>query len=267
METKTISLNNKIISYKVAGIGNPVVLLHGFGEDSNVWNEQVAFLENDYQLIVPDIPGSGASELAGDVSMEGIADVIKQITDAEETDLFVLLGHSMGGYATMAFAEKYPEMLKGFGLVHSSAYGDTEEKKETRKKGINFINEHGANEFLKTVIPNLFSEKTKTERPELIEDFTKTLPEFSKPALIEYYEAMMARPDRTETLIHTKAPVLFIMGEHDKAVPFEDSLKQSSLPSVSYIHVLHNSGHMGMQEETDKMNNAIKEFLDEVFKS
>lgn len=265
MTTKTISFNNRIISYKIEGTGHPVILLHGFGEDSNVWQQQVDFLKDDYQIITPDIPGSGASELTDDVSMEGIAEVVKLISDEEELEDFVLIGHSMGGYATLAFVEKYSSMLKGFGLFHSSAYADTEEKIATRKKGIEFIKEHGATEFLKTSSPNLFSDKTKESNPDLVKDFMQNLPEFSKAALIEYYEAMIARPDRTELLSQTKLPVLFIIGEHDKAVPFEDSLKQSSLPATSNVTILNNSGHMGMLEETEKSNNALREFLDEVF--
>lgn len=267
MEKKTISINNRIISYGVAGMGKPVLLLHGFGEDSTVWQNQVNFLEKDYQLIVPDIPGSGASELTGDVSMEGIAEVVKQVAEAEEIEDFVLIGHSMGGYATLAFVEKHSAMLKGFGLFHSSAYADTTEKKETRRKGIGFIKQHGGKEFFKTSTPNLFSDQTKEENPELIKSFLETMPDFSKNALVDYYEAMMARPDRTEVLQNTKLPVLFIIGEHDKAVPFEDSLELSSLPAISSVHILKNSGHMGMLEEPQKSNAALLEFLDEVLKS
>ncbi len=267
MTTKTISHNNRIISYNIAGTGNPVLLLHGFGEDSTVWQQQVDVLQKHYQIIFLDVPGSGASELTDDVSMEGIANVIKEIADAEELDQFVLIGHSMGGYATLAFAEKFEAMLKGFGLVHSSAFADTEEKKETRQKGIEFIKQHGAAEFLKTSTPNLFSDHTKETRPELLQNFLQQLPEFSKQALIAYYEAMMERPDRSAILSGTKLPVLFIIGEHDKAVPFEDSLKQSSFPSISYVTILNKSGHMGMLEETEKCNAAILNYLAEVYKS
>lgn len=267
MQKKTISLNNKVISYEITGNGKPVILLHGFGEDSSVWQLQTEFLKNDYCLITPDIPGSGASELNDDVSMEGIAEVIKLIAAEEELKDFVLIGHSMGGYATLAFVEKYAPMLKAFGLFHSSAYADTKEKKATRKKGIEFINSYGAIEFLKTAIPNLFSELTKESNPALVNNFINQIPEFSKNALTAYYEAMIARPDRTKIISQTKLPVLFIIGGHDKAVPFEDSLKQSSLPATSYISILKNSGHMGMLEEAEKSNQALQNFLAEVFKS
>ena len=139
--------------------------------------------------------------------------------------------------------------------------------KMIKAKGIEFIKEHGGKEFFKTATPNLFSDKTKEESPELVTTFMEQMPDFSKTALTEYYEAMMQRPDRTEILSQTKLPVLFIIGEHDKAVPFEDSLKQSSMPATSHVTILNNSGHMGMLEETEKSNDALQEFLDQVYKS
>lgn len=264
MGTKTININNSIIHYTVEGVGRPVILLHGFGEDRTVWENQVEYLRHHYQVMVPDIPGSGQSELISDVSMEGIAEVIKRIVEAEELESVVLIGHSMGGYATLAFAAQYPHLLDGFGLFHSTAAADTEEKKENRRKGIAFIEKYGANEFLKTTIPNLFSEHTKETDPSLIQHFTATLPDFSKAALKSYYEAMIKRPERIDLFSKTDLPVLFIIGEQDAVISFEDILKQASMPRVSYIHVLHQSGHMGMLEEPGKANAAIEEFLMEL---
>ncbi|MCF3111635.1 alpha/beta hydrolase [Niabella sp. CC-SYL272] len=264
MGTKNININNSIIHYTIEGVGRPVVLLHGFGEDSSVWENQVEYLRHNYQVIVPDIPGSGQSELTADVSMEGIAAVILRIVEAEELESIVLIGHSMGGYATLAFAAQYPHLLDGFGLFHSTAAADTEEKKETRRKGIAFIEKHGANEFLQTTIPNLFSAHTKESNPGLVQQFTDRLPVFSKTALKSYYEAMIKRPERIDLFSKTDLPVLFIIGEQDTVIPFEDILKQASMPRISYIHVLHHSGHMGMLEESGKASAAIEEFLMEL---
>ncbi|SDD23041.1 alpha/beta fold hydrolase [Niabella drilacis] len=264
MGTKTIHINDSIIHYTVEGIGRPVVLLHGFGEDGTVWDNQVEYLRHNYQVIVPDIPGSGQSELTDDVSMEGIADMVRQIIDAEELESVVLIGHSMGGYATLAFAERYSHLLDGFGLFHSTGAADTEEKKETRRKGIVFIEKNGADAFLKTTIPNLFSERTKNTDPDLVKNFTAALPSFSKTALKSYYEAMIARPERIDLFSKTELPVLFIIGEQDSVISFEDILKQASMPRVSCIHILHQSGHMGMLEEAGKANAAIEAFLMEL---
>lgn len=247
--------------YRVTGSGKPVMLVHGFGEDGEIWNNQVHFLKEKVKLIIPDLPGSGQSEMIEDMSMEGMAEVLHSIIHEEEIERCTVIGHSMGGYILLALAEKYWNHLDAFGLFHSSGYADSEEKKTVRKKGIAFIQEHGAFEFLRTTIPNLFSQQTKDERPELIDKLISSLNNFSADALVSYYEAMMNRPDRTGMLQKALVPVLFIMGKYDNAVPLKDSLEQCHLPEKSYIHILHQSGHMGMLEETEKSNRILEEFL------
>jgi pimeloyl-ACP methyl ester carboxylesterase len=172
----------------------------------------------------------------------------------------------MGGYITLALVESYWNHVNAFGLFHSSAFSDTEEKKQTRKKGIEFIKQNGAFEFLKTSTPNLFSPNSKEQSrklsgPNSIDEFINSLKDLTPQTLIAYYEAMMKRPDRTEVLKNTKNPVLFIAGEHDVAVPLNDMLKQCHLPEKSYFHVLKNSGHMGLMEETEKANRILEDFL------
>ncbi len=268
---KELSYFSKRIFYRVIGEGKPVILLHGFGEDGEIWNHQVDYLRKNYRLIVPDLPGSGQSEMVGDMSVEGMAEVIKTIIDMEfpsspgrEGREVALIGHSMGGYITLAFAEKFPGYLNAFGLFHSTAYADSEEKKANRRKGIAFINQNGAFEFLKTTLPNLFSSDSKTQIPDSIEELVARGHNFTPPALVSYYEAMIQRPNRAELLKNTRVPVLFIMGKYDTAVPMEDVLKQCHLPEKSYIHILRKSSHMGMLEETGVSNSILDEFLWEI---
>ena len=260
---KTIQYQNKKIFYRSIGSGDPVMLVHGFGEDGNVWDKQVEHFKSNYHLIVPDLPGSGRSEMITDMSMEGMAEVLHTIIHEENIDRCTVIGHSMGGYITLALVESYWNHVNAFGLFHSSAFADTDEKKETRKKGIDFIKQHGAFEFLKTSTPNLFSPNSKLQIPNSIDEFIDSLKEFTPQTLIAYYNAMMDRPDRTSVLKNTKNPVLFIAGEHDNAIPINDVLKQCHLPEKSYIHVLKKSGHMGMMEETEKANRILEEFLAE----
>jgi len=258
---KTILYQNKKIFYRSIGSGDPVMLVHGFGEDGNVWDKQVEYLKDRYHLIVPDLPGSGKSEMINDMSMEGMAEVLHTIIHEENIDRCTVIGHSMGGYITLALVESYWNHVNAFGLFHSSAFPDTEEKKQTRKKGIEFIRQHGAFEFLKTSTPNLFSSNSKLQIPDSIDEFIKSLKGFTPEALISYYEAMMDRRERTSILKNTGNSVLFIAGEHDVAVPLNDMLKQCHLPEKSYFHVLKKSGHMGMMEETENANRILEEFL------
>jgi pimeloyl-ACP methyl ester carboxylesterase len=241
------------------------VLVHGFGEDSSVWHFQKEYLQQQYQVLLPDLPGSGRSEPVDDMSMEGLAGAVHAIIKAEGLQNCVLIGHSMGGYIALAFAEKYPGLLKGFGFFHSTAYADTEEKKETRRKGIAFIKEHGAYAFLKTAIPNLYSPATKERHPALIEKHLQAMKDFSGDALCAYYEAMMQRPDRTGMLRHSSVPVLFVLGKWDTTVPLADGLAQCRLPKIAYIDVLQESGHMGMAEERERSNDVLNRYLSDLY--
>jgi pimeloyl-ACP methyl ester carboxylesterase len=263
MQLKELNYNGKKLIYRTKGRGPVVMLLHGFGEDGTIWKNQYDLFLN-HQLIIPDLPGSGGSEMIDDMSMEGLADAVKKIIDIEASGKISLIGHSMGGYITLAYAEKYPGGLAALGLFHSTAYPDSEEKKETRKKGISFIKQHGGYEFLKTAIPNLYAPDTKEKKFFLIEEHLTSVNSFSGEALVSYYEAMMQRPDRTEVLRNSKVPVLFVMGRYDAAVPLEDGLKLSHLPQLSYIHILESSGHMGMIEEGEKVNKVLKLFSDHI---
>jgi len=265
MEKKEFNYEGKKISYRTTGSGPMVVLLHGFGEEGSVWRNQYnLFLDN--QLVIPDLPGSGESDMIDDMSMEGLAVAMMEMinTIGREDERIILIGHSMGGYVTLAFAEKYPERLKAFGLFHSTAFADSEEKKETRRKGISFVEQHGAFSFLKTSVSNLFAPANREQNEALIEEQFDTVRNFSGTALVHYYEAMMQRPDRTAVLQKTTQPVLFVMGKYDAAVPLEDGLKLCYLPQLSYIHLLENSGHMGMLEEAAHTNQLFVQFVKDV---
>jgi pimeloyl-ACP methyl ester carboxylesterase len=269
MMTREIDFNGASIFYRVQGKGRPVLLVHGFGETGDVWEKQARFLQNEFKLIIPDLPGSGRSELAEDMSMEGMAEVIAVIAEKELGDpaggdgKFALIGHSMGGYITLAFAEKYPDRLSSFGLFHSTAFADTDEKKETRRKGIGFVEKHGAFEFLQSTTPNLFSPVTRERNPGLIDGFIRGLSNFSGKAVVLYYQAMMNRPDRTQLLKNTSLPVLIVLGKYDNAIPFNDGLKLAHMPEKAYIHILSLSGHMGMLEEDEESNQILYKFLSE----
>lgn len=268
-----ILFHNTKIFYRIEGKGKPVLLLHGFGENGNIWNKQAEQLQKNYCVIIPDLPGSGQSEiLEGACTMNDYAEVVKSIVDETisknqhaENNQFCMIGHSMGGYITLAFAEKYPEQLNSFGLFHSSAFADTDAKKITRKKGIEFIKKNGATAFLKTINPNLFSKNSQNTHPELIEQLLEIGKGISPEALIQYYEAMILRPDRTSVLKLFSKPVLFITGKEDTVVPLESSLQQCHLPTVSSVHILQHSGHIGMWEEANKATSCLKVFLHDLY--
>jgi pimeloyl-ACP methyl ester carboxylesterase len=256
--------NNKNLNYTTQGNGMPVVLIHGLAEDHSIWDETAAELSSDYRLIIPDLPGSGFSELSELLSIDSMAEACKAILDKEDLGLCVLIGHSMGGYVALALAEKFPDMVMGLGLFHSTAYADDEDKIASRKKNISFILKHGTAAFMQQATPTLFSSKSKEERPEMISYLINKYSDFKDESLVAYQQAMIRRPDRSAVLENIVKPVLFIIGKEDKAIPFDLSMRQSHLPAVSFIDVLEHSGHMGMMEEFEESLEILKMFLAEL---
>ena len=265
---KTIARGPHTLFYRDEGSGLPVVLLHGFAEDGFLWNKQAEQLKANYRLLIPDLPGSGhSSGLTDDTSMEKMAEDILVLLDQEKIQHCVLIGHSMGGYISLAFAEKYPERLKALGLFHSTAYADTEEKRSARRKSIDFIQKNGSAAFIRGSTPNLFAPGTRSDHPELINEMIDRYSSFSPDSLIYYYEAMIRRPDRTAVLERSKTPVLFVIGAQDQAVPPQQVLQQSHIPALSHIHILNHSGHLGMLEEPGQSYRILQSYLNFVTQS
>lgn len=258
--------NNVNISYTTFGDGLTVVLLHGLPLDGAIWNKQIDFLKRHCRLIVPDIPGSGKSYFEKDTpeatTIEFYASCVHALLEHERVNDCIMLGHSMGGYITLAFAERYPEMLKGFGLIHSTAFADSAEKKQNRLRAIAMIEEYGSYAFIKNTTPNLFGSRFKTQHPEMINALIEKGQNLPNKVLQDYYRAMITRPDRTKVLKNSKVPVLFIMGTEDTAAPLGDVMTQVHLPRIAYVQILKQTGHMGMWESPEDMNRTLLNFIE-----
>jgi pimeloyl-ACP methyl ester carboxylesterase len=244
------------------------MLIHGFAEDSGIWDGIASRLKTTFRLLIPDLPGSGRSPLPqGETSIDTLAAWCVSLLEKENIDRCVFIGHSMGGYITLAIAEHYPEKVLAFGFFHSTAYADSEEKRANRRKSIDFLRQNGTAPYIRQSTPNLFTAATREARPELIEEMIRNYSGFQAEALSAYLEAMARRPDRTSVLRDANCPVLFIIGKNDNVVPLTQSLEQSHLPRLCHIHILPAAGHMGMLEDPDTGADRIKSFLDFVQRS
>ena len=261
MVSKKISYKNTALHYTVQGNGNVVMLLHGFAEDHRIWENQIEFLRQHFTVIAPDIFGSGESEmLAGEnISLEDFALGIKEIITAENINEFVMIGHSMGGYITLAYHDLFPNDLKAMGLIHSTSYADDSIKIEMRNKAIQFLHKNGSAPFLKTSIPALFYDEEKNI--DIINNLIKNAGNIPSANLAMYYYAMKMRPDRTVLLERSSIPTLFIGGLYDKAVPISHTLQQCIKPKIAQINILKNSAHFGMIEEPEAVNEILYKFL------
>ena len=195
------------------------------------------------------------------VSISDYAEAILSILQAEGIQTCIMLGHSMGGYITLAFAEKYAPYLSAFGLINSTAFADSPEKKQTRLKGIDLMEQYGAAPFLKNTIPNLFANQYKESNPDQVMEFIHASSSIATKTCQQYFQAMMNRPDRTEILKSNHLPILFVLGTDDIAAPLIDLQLQIHLPLKPTIHILEKVGHMTMMEATDQLNEYLLDFI------
>lgn len=247
--------------YRDIGQGIPVMLVHGFPVDGSLWNGVAAGLRKQYRLLIPDLPGSGQSPLAKPLSIEDMAVFVNDILMQEQVAQCVVIGHSMGGYITLAFAEKYPDKLLGFGLFHATAFADNPEKKEGRKRSIELMKEYGAGTFLKQMMPTLFSGNYRRSHTRAMQAIIESKKDADVNALTAYYRAMMERPDRTEVLRKARVPVLFVIGKEDTAAPESDMLKQAALPAISDVQLLNDIAHLGMLEKPAVSEGILENFI------
>lgn len=242
-----------------------VILLHGFGEDHRVFDLIIPLIEEDFTIYTPDLPGSGylaAEEALPD--LEKMADWLAAYADTKGLDTFVLLGHSMGGYIALAFAEKYAYRLRGLGMLHSTAYADSEAKKEIRLKAIDFMQQKSGFTFLKTAIPGLFAPNFAKDNPDVVNHLIDQAAAFSTTNLQLYYRAMANRPDRSDVLAKARFPVLIIAGTEDNAAPLADLSAQAALPAICRFNILEETGHMGMLEKPAQFAEMVVTYLKEL---
>ncbi|MDZ7845315.1 MAG: alpha/beta hydrolase [Owenweeksia sp.] len=117
-------------SYSDFDKGPAVIFLHGHLENRSMWRDIVKEIPKSYRKITLDLPGHGESGNLGYVhTMEDMAEAVKALVNHLKLKRFILAGHSMGGYVALAFAEMFPEQVKGLILMNSNTKADTPEKK------------------------------------------------------------------------------------------------------------------------------------------
>jgi 3-oxoadipate enol-lactonase len=248
------------ISYKEHGEGKAVVLLHGFCGSSAYWDQLIPLLPDNFRWILPDLRGHGQSGApSGEYSMEAFANDLAMLLKRLETGPAIVLGHSLGGYVTLALAELYPELLAGFGLIHSTGLPDTEAGKEGRLKGIKVIEEQGLSVFLDGFVPKLFAPEYTKSRPEQVDKMRQIGLETNPDAVVRTLQGMRTRPDRNDVLAQAKVPVLLVAGAHDQIIPAERTFSISGGQIMQ--RKIEESGHSSMMETPDQLADAIRTFI------
>lgn len=237
-----------------------VLLLHGYGEDSRMWEYFMRGLSDKYQILRIDLPGFGKSKIEGSVSIADMAEGVKAVLDKLEINQLVFIGHSMGGYVGLEFAKHYPEMLLGLSLFHSQPFADTKEMKKARLISAKMVETSDQAAYVRRLFSILFPEGYNNDK--LIEKMVRRASKYPTAGLANGQRAMGLRADNSEVLAQLDCPVQYIIGTEDKAISEKARREQVHLAATADIHILQGFGHMGMFEDSRKTKKIVASFID-----
>ena len=254
-----ITYKNTQISYSDNGKGNTVVLLHGFLENQTMWKDFVPELTNKNRVITIDLLGHGESGCLGYVhSMEEHAEIVHEVLSELRIRKAILVGHSMGGYVALAFAELYPSTVKALVLQNSTSKADSEERKTNRDRAIKAVKKDYTT-FVRLSIANLFSEEN---REKMVSEIDKVKTEALKTPLqgiIASLEGMKIRKDREDLLRSATFQILLILGKKDGVLNYEDNLNQIENTDVKLG--TFPDGHMSHIENKEELKTVLLNFF------
>lgn len=252
-------LKGNIQAYS-SGRGKCVVLLHGFLGSSEIFKEIVPHLQKSCKVVLIDLPGHGKSECLGYAhSMELMADAVHAVLKKLRIKKCVMAGHSMGGYVTLAFTQKYPEYIKGMCLINSTALPDTEEKKKDRNRAIHIVRKN-PKLFIRPMIKNLFSVRNSKYLKNEIHYATNIALQTPVQGIIAALIGMRDRPSYLSTFTHPLLPAMMVIGKYDKVLPEETLFKQcENKPNKTYLYLPYD-GHFTILENPLAVAKALRKF-------
>jgi pyruvate dehydrogenase E2 component (dihydrolipoamide acetyltransferase) len=258
-EPETVEAGGKSLQYlKVGeGEGDPLVLLHGFGGDINIWVFNQEALAAEHTVYSLDLPGHGQSTKdVGDGDLASFVQALADFLDAMEIEKAHLVGHSMGGAVAGAFANAHPDRVSSVILISSAGLGP--EINEEYIEGFIAANKR---RDMRNVLKMLFADPDLVKR-ELVNDVLK----FKRLDGVD--EALRKVADKVfpdgqqadvPDLSEVSVPILVIWGSEDQIVPVSHT---ENVPSEARVEILEDTGHMPQMEAAGQVNRLVGEFLD-----
>ena len=243
--------------YEEHGQGIPAVFLHGFPFDHTIWEPLVPLLKNTARVILPDLRGFGSSPVTEEIySMRLLAEDIVRLLDRLELEKAVLVGHSMGGYVALSFAQAYPTRLLGLGLVATQAAADTPERRQSRYKTAESVMHKGARVVASSMVNSL------TSRQDLIEPISQLILRTHPAGIVGALKGMAERHDMTGELSNFGVPAVVIAGTSDQLMPRDRVETLAQMLPKGWLVDVPGGGHMLMMEEPQTVADALRQLFD-----
>lgn len=254
-----IFYKNTKISFSVKGKGASIVLLHGFLENSTMWDSVADSLSKSNRVVCIDLLGHGKTECLGYVhTMEIMAEAVAAVLAHLKIRKSVFVGHSLGGYVALAFAEKNPDNIKGLCLMNSTTRADDAIRVDLRTRAIEAVKTNYKT-LVKLSIENLFRPKNRT----LFKDEIKLIKAEALKTPLQGYiaaqEGMKIRNDREVLLHFSPYKKMLILGEKDPVLDYKDLLDQVKNTEVEVVEFP--DGHMSHIENKEELIITLKQFV------
>ncbi|WP_247672576.1 alpha/beta hydrolase [Aquimarina sp. MMG016] len=255
----TLAYKKIKINYTTDGQGVPVVFLHGFLENATMWKSITPHFIDSYQCITIDLLGHGKTECLGYIhTMESMAEAVKAILDHLEISQAIFLGHSMGGYVSLAFIDLFPELVSGLVLLNSTSYPDSEERKINRTRAIEVVKKN-PDAYTSMAIANLFAEENRLVFEKEIEFIKEAASKTSLQGIISALEGMKERKDYRLILKSFKKPKVIFAGEKDPVLNYNQNLEEVKTCKIDLISF--DGGHMTYIENKEDFLERLQEFF------
>ena len=255
----------RTIRYLEAGSGWPVVLIHAFPLNADMWRPQLERVPEGWRFIAPDLRGFGpdAQVAAGTerTTLDEMAADVGTLLDHLEIDPAVIGGLSMGGYVTFALFRQAPERFSGMILADTKPKADTPEGKEARRAMIDLAHTRGSAAVAEAMIPKLLGATTLKQRPAVADQVRRMIEGARVAGIVAAIEAMIDRPDSTPDLARIPFPALVLVGAEDLITPIADATEMQNLIGRSRLVILPETGHLSNLEAPDGFTLALSDFL------
>jgi pimeloyl-ACP methyl ester carboxylesterase len=247
--------------YRITGEGRPIVLLHGYLEAGEVWQPLTDMLSGDFRIIAIDLPGHGDSGVKGEAhTMEYLARAVRAVLSDSGENRVLMIGHSLGGYVALAFAEMFPELLAGYVLFASHPHADTPEAVAKRNREIAVVKAGKKNIMYPGNISMMFAEKNLGSMAGELRRSKRIASRNSGEGIIAMLNGMIARPSRQSLVESGRVPLLWILGRYDLYFSPDKAIRDTRLPDNAEVAILENSGHLGFIEETERSAGLVAGF-------
>lgn len=256
-----VLLDGMEIGYDDGGSGVPILFVHGFPHDRTLWTPQLQGMTAQARVLAVDLRGFGETTVAPPYSMDQYADDLVGLLDMLHVERAVVAGLSMGGYVAFAMWRRHAKRIRALVLSNTRAGADSDEAKERRRSLMALARAQGSNAVADAMLTGMLGKTTRARRPEIVNAVHRMISSAPVDGMIGALQAMIDRPDSSDTLRTVDVPTLLVTGDEDAIIPIEDVRSMQTAIRGSSLEVITGAGHLSNLERPAAFNHVVSEFL------